>query len=119
MTRICPVCNGLTTLSCACVYCQSQMLDYGQVHNLLDPYAPFEEDELVQQSQTSIFEGYCQHLAYCNHCKRKTAVKVPLLAAPASPPPIHLDRQHTAVYQSTRKRQSSSPESQLSVVDRR
>ena len=85
MPEICPICNGLTAINCTCTYCHSQLLDYGQLQSYLDPYAPFEEDELVQQNLLSVNEGYCQHLAYCSHCKRKTAVKVPLLAAPANP----------------------------------
>lgn len=86
MPEICPVCNGLTTLNCACTYCHSQMLDYGQLQSYLDPYAPFEEDELVQLNSLSVYEKYCQHLAYCSQCERRAAVKVPLKANPTKPP---------------------------------
>ncbi len=79
---ICPVCNGLTPLTTACAYCLAPLLDYGQLESYLDPYAPFEEDELLHQSQTSVYEGYCQHLAYCGHCHRQVSVPVELIPAP-------------------------------------
>lgn len=85
MPGVCPVCNGLTTLTSACAYCQAQMLDYGQQQNFLDPYAPFEEDELLHQSQTSVYEGYCHHFAYCSRCDRLASVKVKLIPGSATP----------------------------------
>ena len=37
------------------------------MQDFLDPYAPFEEDELLQQSRSSVYEGYCQHPVSYTH----------------------------------------------------
>lgn len=51
------------------------------MQDFLDPYAPFEEDELLQQSRSSVYEGYCQHLAYCANCGAETVIQVPSIPA--------------------------------------
>ncbi|NLY53802.1 MAG: hypothetical protein GX060_04165 [Firmicutes bacterium] len=79
MPSICPVCNGMQNLGTPCPRCSKSMEDYGQLHSLLAPYAPYEEDELLQQSNDSVYEGYCQHLACCPHCNFSMPVKVSLV----------------------------------------
>lgn len=85
MPEICPVCNGLTLSAPICACCHTPMLDYGHLQSFLDPYAPFEEDELLHQSQTSVYEGYCHHFAYCSKCDRLASVKIELVPGPTSP----------------------------------
>jgi hypothetical protein len=79
LPEICPVCNGLGPFVSVCIRCQNPLEDYGQLQSFLDPYAPFEEDELALQSETSPYEGFCQHLAYCGNCGRLAEVKVALM----------------------------------------
>ncbi|HBK86294.1 MAG TPA: hypothetical protein DDZ53_09720 [Firmicutes bacterium] len=83
MPEICPVCNGLSPFVSVCIHCQNSLEDYGQLQSFLDPYAPFEEDELVLHSEISPYEGFCQHLAYCSNCGRPAKVKVALIPGPA------------------------------------
>lgn len=85
MPEICPICNGLGPFVTTCIRCQGKMEDYGQLHGFLDPYAPFEEDELVQQNEISPYEGFCRHLAYCSSCERLAEVKVALIPGSTNP----------------------------------
>lgn len=76
MSQICPVCNGLHTLQTRCPRCQRKMEDWGQLASFFDAYSPYEENELLDQSEASVYEGFCQHVAYCRHCQLLTKAKV-------------------------------------------
>lgn len=79
MSLICPVCNGLGPLVEICQHCQTAFADMGRLDNFLEPYAAYEENELLQAEGAGVYEGYCQHLLQCPICGRRQRVRIELL----------------------------------------
>lgn len=70
MEQICPVCNGLTSLSLRCPDCGKNMEDLGQAGDYFGPYSPYEEN---RQGNYISYEGEygvgaCVHILKCFHC---------------------------------------------------
>jgi hypothetical protein len=69
--NICPLCNGLRTISFYCCECGHLLADEGKVTDYFDDYSPYMEIDLMKQ-----VDGYpstrsrhqCVHLFHCYYC---------------------------------------------------
>jgi len=67
MERVCPLCNGLESLSEVCPECGANCLDQGPVSGFAGLYSPYGEADLLS------FNGdhpgrHCTHLLSCPRC---------------------------------------------------
>lgn len=69
MPRICPLCNGLNTITIECP-CGAKMQDAGPVSNYYGPYSPY--------GHAAFAALYCQHLFTCSRCGQDKRVKIAL-----------------------------------------
>lgn len=69
MDRICPLCNGLDSVSSNCPCCGQRLEDGGALQNYLGPYSPYVESETIPNAMT---DHYCVHLLYCPNCHYDT-----------------------------------------------
>lgn len=73
MNTLCPVCNGLRSLSSKCMNCQSGILcDDGPVHHYVGPYAPYEMRD--PSDDPSVFT--CSHVVVCDFCEAYSYIVV-------------------------------------------
>lgn len=75
MSKVCPVCNGLTEVLTTCPVCQGKMDDQGAVTDYLGPYAPY---DLAAETPCQL-DHYCLHTVVCSDCGFRQSVAVPLL----------------------------------------
>jgi hypothetical protein len=70
LSWLCPVCNGLQTMSASCPSCSAEIVDYGRYNDYLGPYSPYRDiDELSQTNGISDFgRDSCAHAAACLAC---------------------------------------------------
>lgn len=68
---ICPYCNGLASLEIHCPACGSLMEDSGTLQEMLGPYAPYEENSLVNA------QFCCVHQVYCRNCDTEYLLSIP------------------------------------------
>jgi hypothetical protein len=67
MDKICPLCNGLYTITYECPNCGRLLEDGGLLQNYLGPYSPYMESDIV---------GQCTHLLYCADCHYDVRVAI-------------------------------------------
>lgn len=68
---ICPLCNSLKELERYCPNCHSKLDDLGKVADYLEPYAHYNDEDLVKLADgypNTAKEGLCPHLLVCNDC---------------------------------------------------
>lgn len=68
---VCPVCNGIETITYICRICNETVSDAGRVMDFYDDYSAYmdiDEIKLVDGFPTSVKNGYCPHLYYCQAC---------------------------------------------------
>jgi len=70
MSYMCPVCNGLTSLSSHCPNCYHQLDDFGRLDAMWGPYSPYSEiDHLKQSNGFNDYEQHkCIHVGVCPSC---------------------------------------------------
>ncbi|MBB3108414.1 hypothetical protein FHS18_000442 [Paenibacillus phyllosphaerae] len=78
---LCPVCNGLESLSTVCASCGNTAADCGPLSDYAGPYAPYEPDYgMVNGSHGTIVshEGdqNCKHIVCCTQCGQSQEVAV-------------------------------------------
>lgn len=65
MTKVCPVCNSLTTVTASCPRCGGGLTDGGALENYFGPYSPYMDVDSLQQGAP---DTQCVHLLYCPAC---------------------------------------------------
>ncbi|WP_438434175.1 hypothetical protein [Gorillibacterium sp. sgz500922] len=67
---VCPVCNGLRTLSARCPICGQAAEDQGRYNDLFGPYSPYRPIEDVSRTNglPDLTLGACAHVAVCRNC---------------------------------------------------
>lgn len=64
MEKVCPLCNGLLSVSRKCPYCGNVLQDGGMIKDYFGPYSPY----VAQSTFTHKDEHKCVHLLYCAAC---------------------------------------------------
>lgn len=68
---VCPLCNGLTTLSLSCPNCQTYLDDQGKISDYFDDYSSYldiDMTNMIDGAQESLEEAQCLHYFYCPDC---------------------------------------------------
>ncbi|EGL81681.1 hypothetical protein CathTA2_2867 [Caldalkalibacillus thermarum TA2.A1] len=67
---ICPVCNGLETLTYSCPRCATVVDDLGKLSDYYEPYSPYREiDDLkLTNGYPDLVKHQCIHLLRCSLC---------------------------------------------------
>ena len=63
MEHVCPICNGLQTVSQNCPDCGTGMQDGGVLANYAGPYSPY-----MEMQMNIVHANTCVHLLYCPRC---------------------------------------------------
>lgn len=75
MDFICPLCNGLNTVSIVCENCNIKMIDGGREADYYDDYSTY-----LPMSLTARIDGYslnkCVHLFYCPSCGKDDRIPI-------------------------------------------
>lgn len=72
---VCPVCNGLHTVTKDCPRCGRQMYDAGLLQDYYDCYSAFLEQSLYEDGYRAYSHDYCVHLFACPHCHYDTDLR--------------------------------------------
>jgi hypothetical protein len=68
---MCPICNGLKTLSLTCNKCQQKLIDYGKVmdyYEKYEAYMPIDLNKMSNGIDNDFEEELCAHYIICSHC---------------------------------------------------
>lgn len=68
---VCPLCNGLASVSILCPKCQAHLDDHGKITDYLDDYSSYldiDMTKMVDGDSESLENDQCLHYFYCNHC---------------------------------------------------
>ena len=78
MEILCPVCNGLESITKTCPRCSHKMSEMGSIDNYLGPYSPYQDLELMELSNGLYSPGPdpCMHLLYCESCRVEKKVLI-------------------------------------------
>jgi predicted RNA-binding Zn-ribbon protein involved in translation (DUF1610 family) len=70
---MCPVCNGLQSISFACPQCRTKMADEGRVDDYLGPYSPYRpiDDLKLTNGYTDLSTHQCVHSLSCPQCGKQ------------------------------------------------
>lgn len=66
MEAICPLCNGLMSVTSRCPVCGATLADGGQVSDYAGPYSPYMETEAAGRQREG--QDTCLHLVFCRQC---------------------------------------------------
>jgi len=67
MPAICPLCNGLDFQEVNCPRCGEPMTDSGMVEGYFEPYRPYLDLTILQQTD-GVAPEHCLHLFSCQGC---------------------------------------------------
>lgn len=71
MMSVCPLCNGLSSLSLTCPNCHHQLDDQGKLTDYFDDYSSYLDmniTKMVDGDSVSLQEDRCVHYFYCPQC---------------------------------------------------
>ncbi len=77
MAKVCPICNGLTTVTAVCPRCGRRLADGGALENYYGPYSPYMD---IDSLQHGFPDTQCVHLLYCPACGYDTRAAWELVA---------------------------------------
>ncbi|MGN7471715.1 hypothetical protein [Brevibacillus sp. SAFN-007a] len=78
MDHLCPVCNGLTSLSHACQRCGTPLADAGRLYDYYGDYSPYRDinDAKLDNGYPDHRNHQCLHTAWCSTCQTEQTVAV-------------------------------------------
>ncbi|MDQ0340332.1 uncharacterized protein YbaR (Trm112 family) [Caldalkalibacillus uzonensis] len=84
---ICPVCNGLESLTYTCPQCANPVDDLGKLSDYDEPYSPYREinDMKLSNGYPDLVQHQCIHLLHCPNCKQEMQVALDERYVPDSP----------------------------------
>lgn len=65
MNKVCPLCNGLQTVTACCSRCGAKLTDAGKLSDYRGPYSPYMD---VASLHDFAPETHCIHLLACSQC---------------------------------------------------
>lgn len=76
---ICPLCNGLASVSILCPNCKSQLEDQGKVTDYFDDYSSYMDIDIMKRvdgDPDSLENHECLHYFYCANCYHEDVKQV-------------------------------------------
>ncbi len=69
---MCPLCNGLNSITVKCSQCGSEVQDSGRISDYYGPYSPYRpiDDLNMTDGFDDAQQHSCPHVIYCPTCKQ-------------------------------------------------
>lgn len=78
MDYLCPICNGLASLSQACPQCYTPLADAGRLYDFYGDYSPYREidDAKWDNGYPDREKHLCLHTGWCSTCQLAQTVAI-------------------------------------------